>query len=96
MKKFVLLHYGFTQPTQEIMDAWSAWFASIGEKLVDPGNPFGPGLEITDSGTTELPLGTDSVTGYTIINVADREEAEKIARDCPSISGIRVYEAMSM
>jgi hypothetical protein len=51
-------------PTPEIMEDWSKWFASIGEKMVDPGSPLGPGMEITRSGTTELPLGKDSLTGY--------------------------------
>ena len=96
MKKFVFLTYGYETPTQEIMDAWSNWFASIGDKLVDSGSPFGPGREITHSGTKELPLGAESVTGYTIINADSLDEAEKIAQECPIITSIRVYEAMSM
>ena len=96
MKKFVFLTYGFEPPTQEIMDAWSNWFASIGDKMVDSGSPFGSGREITHSGTKELPLGAESVTGYTIINADSLDEAEKIAQDCPIITSIRVYEAMSM
>lgn len=96
MKKFVLLTYGYETPTQEIMDAWSNWFASIGDKMVDSVGPFGPGREITHSGTKELPLGAESVTGYVIINADSLDEAEKIAQDCPIITSIRVYEAMSM
>ena len=46
MKKFVIFHYGFEMPTPEIMEAWSKWFASIGDKMVDPGSPLGPGREI--------------------------------------------------
>jgi len=96
MKKFVIFHYGFETPTPEIMGAWSKWFESIGERIVDPGSPLGPGREISPSGTKELPLGAESLTGYTVINATNLEEAEKIAKDCPMIASIRVYEAMSM
>lgn len=96
MKKFVFLAYGFEIPTQEIRDAWSNWFASIGDRMVDSGNPFGAGREITHTGTKELPLGAESVTGYMIINADSLDEAEEIAKTCPIITSIRVYEAMSM
>ncbi len=96
MKKFVLLTYGYETPTEEIMDAWSNWFASIGDKMVDNGNPFGSGREITRTGTKELSLDTEALTGYLIINADNIDEAEKIAKECPIITSIRVYEAMSM
>ena len=96
MKKFVIFHYGFEMPTQEIQDAWGKWFASIGDKMVDSGSPFGAGREITHSGTKELPLGKESLTGYCIINADNIDDAEKIAKGCPIITSIRVYPAMSM
>ena len=96
MKKFVFLAYGFKTPTQEIMDAWSNWFASIGDNIVDAGNPFGPGREITHDGTNDLPHDLDAITCYTIINAENMDEAEKIAKGCPIITSIRVYESMSM
>ena len=96
MKKFVIFHYGFEIPTQEIMDAWGKWFASIGDKIVDPGSPLGPGREISRSGTKDLPLGMESLTGYTVINADSNDEAEEIAKSCPMITSVRVYEAMSM
>ena len=96
MKKFVIFHYGYENPTPEIMGTWSKWFESIGDKMVDPGSPLGPGKEISPSGTKELPLGMESLTGYTVIRAADMDEAEKIAKSCPMITSIRVYEAKSM
>ena len=96
MKKFVIFHYGFETPTPEIMDAWNKWFASIGDKIVDPGSPLGPGREISRSGTKDLPLGMESLTGYTVFNADSIEEAEIIAKSCPMISSVRIYEAMSM
>jgi hypothetical protein len=85
MKKFVIFHYGYENPTPEIMGAWSKWFESLGDKMVDPGSPLGPGKEISSSGTKELPLGAESLTGYTVIRAASMDEAEKIAKSCPMI-----------
>jgi hypothetical protein len=96
MKKFVIFHYGFETPTPEIMEQWSKWFASLGDKMVDPGSPLGPGREISSSGTKELPVGKESLTGYTVITAKSLDEAEKIAKGCPMITSVKVYEAMSM
>ena len=96
MKKFVIFHYGFETPTPQIMDAWKKWFASLGDKIVDPGSPLGPGREISRSGTKDLPMGSDSLTGYTVINADSIDAAEQIAKGCPMITSVRVYEAMSM
>jgi hypothetical protein len=96
MKKFVIFHYGFETPTPQIMDAWNKWFASIGDKIVDPGSPLGPGREISRSGTKDLPMGSESLTGYTVINADSMDGAEQIAKGCPMITSVRVYEALSM
>ena len=96
MKKFVIFHYGFETPTPQIMDEWNKWFSSIDDKIVDPGSPLGPGREISRSGTKDLPLGSDSLTGYTVINADSLDAAEQIAKGCPMIASVRVYEAMSM
>ena len=96
MKKFVIFQYGFETPTPAVMEAWSKWFASLGDKMVDPGSPLGPGKEISPSGIKELPMGLDSLTGYTVINADSLDEAVKIAKACPMITSVRVHEAMSM
>ena len=96
MKKFMLLSVGFVPPTPEIAEAWGKWFESIADKIVDGGSPLGPGREITREGTKELPLSLDSITGYTLVNAESLDEAEEIAKACPIITGMRVYEANSM
>ena len=96
MKKFVLLHYGFEPPTKEIMDAWNNWFSSIEDRLVEPGTGFGAAREISSSGTRELPFDNEAITGYNVITAEDIDEAEQIAKTCPFITGIRVYEIRSM
>lgn len=91
MKNFLILHYGFKQPTAEEMGAWNAWFESIADKQVDRGG-FPGGREISHTGTKDLPFAEDSITGYTIISAEDLDDAEKIAGQCPIVASTRVYE----
>ena len=91
MKKFVLLHFGFKQPTPEIMDAWNAWFESITDRTVENVG-FGAGREISKSGTRDLPWDKDAITGYSVIKAESLDAAEKLAQTNPFISSIRIYE----
>ena len=95
MKKYMLLHFGFEKPTPEIMAAWRKWFEAVADKSVDNGGFHGGAREISHAGAKDLPMGMDSITGYSIINAESLEEAEKIARDNPFIASIRVYEIMT-
>jgi hypothetical protein len=96
MKKFALVHYGFETPAPAIMEAWTDWFASLGDKLLENIGFSGPGREITHTGTQDLPFDLQAITGISIINAESFDEASQIANDCPSINAIRVYELRSM
>lgn len=95
MKRFMLLHFGFEKPTPEIMEAWHAWFESIADRTVDQGG-FSGAREISSSGTKELPMGMESITGYNVIEAESLDEAQGIAEENPYIASIRVYEIRSM
>ena len=94
MKKFVILSYGFETPTPEIMQAWGKWFESIKNHIVEMAR-LKDGREISRAGTTDLPLGPDSITGFIIVKAASLDEAEHMAARNPYISSIRVYEALT-
>jgi hypothetical protein len=94
LKKFVFLTYGFEKPTPEIMAAWGAWLESIKDNIIDMGHLSG-GREISKTGTKDLPLGLESITGFMIMSADSLDEAEKMAQSNPYISSIRVYELMS-
>jgi len=97
MKKFLVLTYGFTTPTEQVQQAWGAWFASVGAQLVDPGSPFGRGVELTPTGRTDLSLQTPSpLVGYCILNADSLADAEKLVSTMPIIDSVRIYEAHSM
>ena len=95
MKKFLFLSYGFEKPTAEDMAAWGKWFESVGDRKVDQGGLWNGGREITADGTTDLPFGKDSITGYLIFTASDLEEAESIVKQCPIVASNRVYEIMN-
>ena len=94
MKRFMLLHVGFETPTPEIMAAWNKWFESVADQTVEHGG-LRDGREISHSGTKDLPMGMESITGYSIVNAESLDDAEKIAQGNPFIASIRVYEIMA-
>lgn len=97
MSKFMFLYKGsWPEPTPEIGDAWTSWFSEIEESIVDSGNPFGTGREVSDRESTDLSLGPQSIAGYTIVNADNIDEAEKLLANCPIVTSVLVYEAMSM
>lgn len=94
MKRYMLLHVGFEQPTEEIMARWKAWFQSVAPQTVENVG-LRASREISREGVKELGWGPDSLTGYTVINAEDMAAAEAIARSNPFITSIRIYELAS-
>lgn len=95
MSKFVFLYYGQSEPTDDVMAAWHEWFESIGEKIVDSGNPFGPGREVVGGTGSDITPAMAPATGYSIVSADSLADAEKLLAGCPSPT-TRVYEAMPM
>lgn len=91
MKRFLLLHIGFEQPTPELMGRWKVWFESIAPHTVENVG-LRTAREISKDGVAELAWGRDSLTGYTIITAEDMDAAEAMARSNPFITSIRIYE----
>lgn len=94
MKKFVFLSYGFKTPTPEIMAAWGKWFEAIKGNVVEMIG-LGSGRELSQAGSKDLPLGLESITGIVIVKAESLEAAERMAKDNPYITSIRIYEVRS-
>ena len=73
------------------MAQWQAWFESVADRTIEHGG-FMVGREVSNSGTEDLPMGMDSITGYSVIDAESIDEAEAIAKQNPFISSIRIYE----
>ena len=101
MANFVLLYTGGSMPEGEaqqkqVMDAWTGWFGSLGDKVVDGGNPFTPEGRKIDSGGKVGDTDGHRHSGYSIIKADSLDEAVKLAKGCPVLQGgasIEVYEA---
>jgi hypothetical protein len=94
MKRFMLLHYGVEKPTPDVMAAWNAWFASVRERTVEHGG-FRGGRELDRGGVRDMPFGADSITGYSILNAEDLDEAQKLAETNPFVASARIYEIVA-
>jgi hypothetical protein len=96
MKKFVFIYNASPERGNDTDEDWFAWFKSIGENLIDIGNPIQGGVLVKGGSSTELTSFTDFVGGYSLISAESIEEAITIAQGCPSAAGVRVFEALPM
>jgi hypothetical protein len=79
---------------QASLAAWNAWFAALGDKVVDPGNPTGPSATLSATGRSDG--ASAGITGYSIIQAGSLDEAAELAKGCPILADqggmIEVYE----
>src|SRR5262245_17714808 len=103
MAKYVLAYRGGSVPESEadqekVMAAWMGWFGSLGEAVVDGGNPFAASK--TRNGTGQVSDGAPSeLTGYSIIEADSLDAAAELAGGCPVLDdggSVDVYEAIPM
>lgn len=82
----------------ELMAAWGAWFASMGDAVVDGGNPTGPAKTVgSDASVTDG--ATHHSTGYGIFEADSLDAAAEVAKGCPVLAGggsVQVYETIDM
>jgi hypothetical protein len=96
MNKFLLLYYGTYEDSPEMRDASGRWFARLGDRVVDSGNPFGPCVEVTRTGSRERPADDGAPTGYSIISAESREDAQRLVEGCPFATTVLMCEAKRM
>ena len=96
MNKFMFLYKGFVPPTPEIGRSWMEWFSQVGDSMADSGNPISGGVEVTPDDVNEIELGTESFTGYSIVNAENMEAAVELAKTNPMITSVVVYELARM
>ena len=96
MSKFLFLYKGYVTPTPEIGRAWMQWFDTHAQSMIDSGNPMTAGVEITPDATEAIETGPNSLTGYSILNADNMDEAIALARTNPMITSVIVYELARM
>jgi len=102
MKKFVYVFHlenPMMEPSEGAMAAWGKWFASLGDKVVDGGNPFDT-KEFAKIRDGKVTMDPDTACGYAIVQAEDLKEAVTMAMGCPVATGndswVNVYETMPM
>lgn len=105
MAKYLFVYHGGgnapTSPAEikQVMDAWGAWFGSIGAAVVDGGNPVGKSSTVKSDGSLVDGGGANPATGYSLIEASSLKDAHKKAKGCPLLSAggtIEIAEAMDM
>lgn len=87
MAKYLFVYHGGKKPEGEaemkkIMDAWGAWYASMGKDVIDGGNPVGKSTTVTGKGVIDNG-GANPASGYTLIEASDLDDAVAKAKGCP-------------
>jgi len=104
MAKYLFVYHGGKQASNEAevkkgMDAWGAWFGSMGAAVIDGGNPVGRSCTVRADGSVVHDGGANPASGYSLIEAASPEDAQKKARGCPLLKAggsVEIAEAIDM
>jgi hypothetical protein len=106
LTKFLVLYISETPAEQQMnvnpedakkgMERWNTWFNTYGSAIIDKGNPTGKPFALNKKGVTKAHA--DKVTGYTIIEAKDIQNAKTMVLDNPHLdqpkSSIEIFEIM--
>jgi hypothetical protein len=79
------------------MEAWGAWFGSLGAAVVDGGNPCGPSKTVASSGAVSD--GGSGIGGYSVVKADTLDAAAGMAKGCPLLKvggNVEVYETFDV
>lgn len=104
MTKFLFVYHGGSAPTdpagiKKVMDAWGAWFGSMGSAVIDGGNPVGRSMTVKSGGSMVEGGGANPASGYSLIEAKDIDDAHAKARGCPILQAggtIEIAPCMDM
>ena len=90
MPNFMFAYHGGSAPqspeeAEKVMAEWNAWFGSIGNGVVEPGNPVGLSKTVSVSGIAD-DGGSNPISGYSVIAADTIEAACEIAQACPIVN----------
>jgi len=90
MAKFLVTYHGGGEPPadpamrEQMMAAFAAWAASVGDSVIDPGAPLGPAKAVTSDGVHDD--GSHVVEGYTLLSAGSLADAVELVRSHPFVS----------
>ncbi|MFN0184806.1 MAG: hypothetical protein ACKVQR_13410 [Aquabacterium sp.] len=104
MAKYLFVYHGGKPPSnpddvKATMDAWGAWFGSMGAAVIDGGNPVGKSSTVRSDGSLVDGGGANPTSGYSLIEAANLEDAHRKAAGCPLLKAggsIEIAQALDM
>lgn len=78
------------------MAAWGSWFGSLGQAVVEVGNPFGASTSVGANGSSGQ---AGSLSGYSVVAADDLAAAAELAKGAPVIANggsVEVYETIQV
>jgi hypothetical protein len=82
---------------QAVMEAWGAWFGTLGDAVVDMGTPFGASSSVSSDGSNGA--AGSGLTGYSIVTAESLDDATAKAGGCPIVhagGSVDIYETVDM
>ena len=102
MSNYLFAYHGGKMPESpeegaKLMARWEAWMGSLGDALVNPGNPLGKS-KIVSSGGVSDDGGPNALTGFSVVKADSMDAALEMAQGCPHLGygTVEVAEAMEM
>jgi hypothetical protein len=83
---------------EQVMAAFAAWVASVGDAMIDPGAPLAGSKSVSSAGSEDGPA-SGPIGGYTLLRAADLDTAVKLVTQHPFISRggtLQVSEAVNL
>jgi len=81
---------------EQMMAAFGAWVASVGDHMADPGAPLGAAKTVSAEGVSDG--GTASIGGYSLIRADDLDAAVVLVKNHPFVArggSLQVSEAVA-
>ena len=100
MGNYLLLFHGGSMPDSpeegaKVMQAWTDWFAGLGDAVVDLGSPISQRRTFGADGSVGSG-DANSVTGYTVLQADDIDAAVALAKTCPGLASGTWFEVAEL
>jgi hypothetical protein len=90
MATFLITYHGgegmpaSAEAREQMLAAFQAWAASVGDAMIDPGSPLGPSKTVTSHGVSDAPADA-TLGGYTLISAETLDDAVKAVTGHPFV-----------
>lgn len=89
MAHFIFAYHGGKKPESEeegiaLLQRWQDWMTSLGDQVVNPGNPVGLSKTVSSTGTEDHG-GANPLSGFSIVSADTIDAAIALTEGCPHL-----------